>query len=371
MGSPTAIDLFCGAGGLSLGLRAAGFQVLLAADAWEVASRVYRLNFDHPFVGIDLASASADALWGASGIKPGPVDLVVGGPPCQGFSVQRIGADHDQRNHLVLEFARLVSEFRPRAFLMENVLGLLGKRGKDLAAAFEQRMAESGYSVKAFRVNAVEFGVPQVRRRVMFVGTLRKDGTSYRFPAPTHRPDRYRTVRQAIGDLPSPPIDRSPHPDDRLHRRTRLSPENQMRMEMVPPGGGMQDLAPELRVACHKAGAARIGHRYVYGRMAPDEPAPTITARFDSFTRGKFGHPWEARNITLREGARLQSFPDWFRFDGSQEDIAALIGNAVPPLLAEAVLRHLARTLAHSPEEVPVNTLGQQSLFSGEGRRNA
>jgi DNA (cytosine-5)-methyltransferase 1 len=115
---------------------------------------------------------------------------------------------------------------------------------------------------------------------------------------------------------------------------------------MIPPGGGMEDLPVELRVDCHKNGAKRIGHRFVYGRMAPDRPAPTITARFDSFTRGKFGHPVEPRNITLREGARLQTFPDSFKFVGTQEEIAALIGNAVPPLLAqklgEQLLMHLA-----------------------------
>jgi DNA (cytosine-5)-methyltransferase 1 len=117
---------------------------------------------------------------------------------------------------------------------------------------------------------------------------------------------------------------------------------------MIPPGGGMQDLPDELKVDCHKVGADKIGHRYVYGRLSPDKPAATITARFDSFTRGKFGHPVEARNITLREGARLQSFPDSFRFFGTQEEIAAQIGNAVPPLvsewLAKAAAVYLART---------------------------
>jgi DNA (cytosine-5)-methyltransferase 1 len=130
----------------------------------------------------------------------------------------------------------------------------------------------------------------------------------------------------------------------------------------------MQDLPVELRVDCHKNGADRIGHRYVYGRLARDKPAATITARFDSFTRGKFGHPREPRNITLREGARLQTFPDRFRFSGTQEEIAAQIGNAVPPLLAEVLGRAVVMWLdgdgpadrVHSPLQA---TARQLSLF--------
>lgn len=376
-----AIDLFCGAGGLSLGLQAAGFDILFAADSWKVATRAYSLNFSHPILTVDLASTPASSLWRSAGRTSTEVDVVVGGPPCQGFSVQRIGPDLDHRNHMVLEFARLVSEIRPRMFLMENVPGLLGKRGRTLATAFEEQMDAAGYLVNAFSVNAAAYGVPQIRKRVMYVGTLRNALSTFRFPGPSHVSGDFRTVADAIGDLPSPPVDLTPTPTDRLHRRTRLSELNQKRINLVPPGGGMMDLPPELRVDCHKAGADRIGHRFVYGRMAPGEPAPTITARFDSFTRGKFGHPWEHRNITLREGARLQTFPDSFRFEGSQEEIAALIGNAVPPLLAEVVLRAVSDHLTGRGPSVAVrqpagcsgigSPKGHQSLFCKEDCRRA
>lgn len=113
-----------------------------------------------------------------------------------------------------------------------------------------------------------------------------------------------------------------------------MSALNIKRLQHIPPGGGFEDLPVELRVDCHKQGAAKIGHRNVYGRLSPNQPASTITARFDSFTRGRFGHPTKLRNITLREGARLQGFSDSHRFVGTQEEIAALIGNAVPPPLA-------------------------------------
>ena len=219
---------------------------------------------------------------------------------------------------------------------MENVPGLLGKRGTMLAKAFEDMIIEAGYDVEASIVNAAGYGVPQIRRRVIYYGWLR-ELPQFSLPAPTFSESDFVTVWQSIGDLPNPPDDYKPHQNDPLHRRTRLSSLNQRRINIIPPGGGMEDLPVHLRVNCHKNGAKRIGHRFVYGRLAPDKPASTITARFDSFTRGRFGHPKDARNITLREGARLQSFPDSFVFTGTQEDIAAQIGNAVPPVLAETL----------------------------------
>jgi DNA (cytosine-5)-methyltransferase 1 len=332
------MDLFAGAGGFSLGLSNAGFQVVGAFDNWDVAARTHAANFNHPVHVCDLSKTSGSELLGMIGMPAGSIDLLVGGPPCQGFSVQRIGADHDVRNHLVLEFGRLVSEISPRLFLMENVPGLLGKRGKELVEDFEVLLAEAGYELSRMVVNAADYGVAQLRKRVVFAG-WKTGSPPFAFPLPTLSATNFRTVAEALNGLPSPPLDLTPHPGDALHRRTKLSPLNQRRIEIIPPGGGMQDLPDELKVDCHKVGAAKIGHRYVYGRLAPNRPSATITARFDSFTRGKFGHPTEARNITLREGARLQSFPDNFRFLGTQEEIAAQIGNAVPPLVAETFAR--------------------------------
>jgi DNA (cytosine-5)-methyltransferase 1 len=328
-----AIDLFCGAGGLSRGLSDAGFEIIAAADSWEASLRSYRANFPvHSALTVDASTITEDSL--PVDVTSSRLDLIAGGPPCQGFSIQRIGQDLDDRNDLVLAFARVVSDLRPRCFLMENVPGLLGRRGKLVAGKFTRMMVDSGYDLQHAIVDAADFGVPQSRRRVFFIGWDRSTLPQFSFPLPNPVQQERRTVRQAIGDLPSPPADFASPPGDALHRRIRLSAKNLERLSLIPPGGGFEDLPIEMRVDCHKSGAARIGHRSVYGRLAPDRPAATITARFDSFTRGKFGHPWEERNITLREGARLQGFPDAHQFYGTQEEIAAQIGNAVPPPLA-------------------------------------
>jgi DNA (cytosine-5)-methyltransferase 1 len=364
----TAVDLFCGAGGFSTGLVAAGFRLLGAVDSWDVACRTYRRNFAHPVLNADIHNLPGLKILEKLGVPGASIDLVVGGPPCQGFSVQRIGEDLDPRNNLVHDFARLVLEFQPRMFLMENVPGLLGKRGRKYADHFERLLQSGGYGVRSVVANTAEFGLPQIRRRVFFYGWRVADVQPFRFPLPTHSRDEFKTVSDAISDLPSPLLGGKTDPTDPLHRRTHLSEKNVERLGHIPPGGGFESLPVELRANCHKNGAAQIGHRNVYGRLSPDAPASTITARFDSFTRGKFAHPFEDRNITLREGARLQTFPDKFQFEGTQEEIAALIGNAVPPdmakIVATAVLANLLQP-AHGTTVSSSSDLADQLQLFG------
>lgn len=336
-----AVDLFCGAGGLSRGLTDAGFQVVAAFDSWRPAVESYRANFPtHAVHQRDLATFDFPELQA----QVGRLDLVAGGPPCQGFSIQRIGDDEDDRNNLVLTFGHAVTQLRPRMFMMENVPGILGKRGLPLFERLRRLVTEAGYEVATTVVNAVDFGVPQNRNRVVLIGWLADELSP--FSLNQLKPTNAVSVRDAIGDLPSPPADHSTTARDPLHRRSKLSPINQKRIALIPPGGGFESLPPELRAACHRGGAAKIGHRNVYGRLHPDRPAVTITARFDSFTRGQFAHPWEDRNITLREGARLQSFPDDHLFFGTQEEVAALIGNAIPPKMAHGLGKQLAAHLS-------------------------
>jgi DNA (cytosine-5)-methyltransferase 1 len=339
----TAVDLFAGAGGLSRGLKSAGFKVVAAADSWHPAVTSYRANFDdHPCYELDVSKLNARTV--ASWDLP-EIDLVAGGPPCQGFSIQRIGADMDDRNNLIFAFAKAIRLIKPKMFMMENVPGLLGHRGKAIAERFIQQMQDEGFEVRAQIVNAADFGVPQLRRRVFLIGWRAGAYSEFSFPRPTHTGEMLQSVGAAFKGLKEPPADYSPAPGDALHRRMKLSAINEKRIALIPPGGGFEDLPVELRVKCHQGGAAKIGHRNVYGRLDKDRPAVTITGRFDSFTRGRFGHPTQHRNISLREGARLQSFPDNHVFIGTQEEIAAQIGNAIPPLLAaamgKAVLTHL------------------------------
>jgi len=342
-----ALDLFSGAGGFSLGLERAGFRVGLGVDSWPIAAKTYAANFNHPIWCTDLSDACGSDLLDGAGMRQGQLDLVVGGPPCQGFSIQRIGTDQDARNSLVTVYARLIRELGPRLFILENVPGLLGTRGRPLLDAFLLIVREAGFETSVHVVNAADYGVPQQRKRVIVLGWRVHDTAAFELPQPAAESAQRRTVMQAIGDMPAAALPGEVGSDP-LHKQSRLSALNQERLKHIPPGGGMEDLPVYLRATCHKAGASKIGHRYVYGRLAPDRPASTITARFDSFTRGRFAHPFENRNITLREGARLQTFPDSFEFVGNQEEIAAQIGNAVPPLLAEALVAGARAALERS-----------------------
>jgi DNA (cytosine-5)-methyltransferase 1 len=278
----------------------------------------------------------------------GQVDLVTGGPPCQGFSIQRIGDDHDGRNSLVIHFAELVAGIQPKCVVMENVPGIIGKRGRAFLTKAVSILELAGYRVKDSVLNAADYGVPQIRKRFFLIGLRTDLGMDVSFPQPTHS-TCWKTVRDAFDGLASPPP--KEEAVDLLHYRTKMSELNAKRIAMISPGEGFESLPTEMRVRCHRNGAAAIGHRNVYGRMELDAPGSTITARFDSFTRGKFGHPVEPRNITLREGARLQTFEDDFQFAGNQEETAAQIGNAVPPLLAEALGRHVIDLMKGSVPE--------------------
>jgi DNA (cytosine-5)-methyltransferase 1 len=252
----------------------------------------------------------------------------------------------------VSSYFQLVKELRPAYFLMENVPGIAGKRGRTLLDKEIEKISKNGYVVHWQVLDAQDFGVPQRRRRVFVVGE-RTDGddlAAFEFPSPLA--SKKITVRNAIGHLPPPPSDGSDHAKIVHHRSDRLSDLNKRRLAALPEGKGRDHLPAELLAECHKRSSDVIGHRNVYGRMAWDEVAPTITARFDSFTRGLFGHPEQVRSVSLREGALLQTFPQDFIFSGTKVEIARQIGNAVPVKLAEAVGRqiiayHIAKMKRH------------------------
>ena len=326
---------------MRLGLQAAGCNVILSFDNDPHCVKTQNSNpqyFAHPAVHAGVDEMLGGKALEVTRLRRGELFLLAGGPPCQGFSVQRIGLDEDDRNNLVFRYMHLVEELMPRWFLMENVPGITGKRGRAVLKHAIDMAVAAGYWVHHEVLDAQDYGVPQRRRRFILVGERNDLGLpTFAFPAPTTPEGRRIRVRDVIGYLPEPPDDGSDHPDYPHHRRDKLSDLNKRRLLALRPGQGREHLPEDLLAECHRVSAAVIGHRNVYGRMAWDEVAPTITAKFDSFSRGMFGHPEQTRSISLREGALLQTFPSDFMFSGSKIDIARQIGNAVPPRLAEAI----------------------------------
>ncbi len=341
----TCIDSFSGAGGLSLGLQRAGYKILLSFDNDPKCVETQGSNpkyFQHEAYLASIDSMLGGALLEKTGLRRGDLFLLAGGPPCQGFSVQRIGEDEDDRNSLVPKFIELVGELLPSYFLMENVPGIMGKRGKSLLKDSLDKAAKYGYWLHQKTLDAQDYGVPQRRRRVFIVGErIDGDFPQFQFPPVLTRATQRVTVRQTIEQLPTPPEDGSDHSEIPHHRSDKLSDMNKRRLLALQPGQGRDLLPEELLANCHRISSSRIGHRNVYGRMMWDDVAPTITAKFDSFTRGQFGHPEQIRSISLREGALLQTFPIDFIFVGTKVEVARQIGNAVPPLMAEVLGRQI------------------------------
>lgn len=342
MNSYSVIDSFCGAGGLSLGFKNAGFEIIYSHDIDQKSVQTYRYNLgDHAFVN-DMYAVTKKSLSEGLKEKIENVDVIIGGPPCQGFSVQRRGSDTDSRNNLVPEFIRFVLEVRPRFFVMENVGGLLSKRGKPFISDLRRRCEKEGYFLHIEKLNAFDYGVPQIRKRVFLVGEL-LDGclAEFVFPSPNKIRNTSATVREAIEDLMNKNSEMVSN-----HIGDRLTPINLERIRSLREGQGRDSLPDKLQLKCHTNNRSHR-HLDVYGRMFWDEPSSTITARFDSFSRGRFGHPELDRTITLREGARLQSFPDSFKFFGTKVEVARQIGNAVPPLLALSLAEEITRVLSN------------------------
>ncbi|GGZ19841.1 DNA (cytosine-5)-methyltransferase 1 [Shewanella chilikensis] len=343
----TAIDAFCGAGGLSLGLKNAGFEILFSFDSDPLCIETLKENkkyHDHKCYSLDVKDSLNDRVLKIVNLKRGDLDLLAGGPPCQGFSIQRtVGGDFDDRNLLVDDYGDLIIEVYPKFFLLENVTGIGGKRGREILEKFKKRMESHDYICHERILDAKDYGVPQRRKRYILVGERTSSDSHFCWPKANQI--KVKTVRDAIAHLPPIPSDGKPHPDIPMHRADKLSDKNLERIRAISSGQAREHLPNELLAECHKLSADKIGHRNVYGRMEWDLVAPTITAKFDSFTRGKFGHPVQDRSISLLEGALLQTFPEDYVFLGNKIQAARQIGNAVPPLLAEVIGKEIIRAL--------------------------
>lgn len=323
------IDLFCGAGGMTHGFVQAGFRPVFAIDADRHAVATYKLNFgDHVVCG-DIKD-----------IETFPkADVVIGGPPCQGFS--RLGKQTHghpteksyKGNALWAEYMRCVEEVNPKIFVVENVQDFF----KHFAWTGIQREAKRiGYTLAYGALNAADYGVPQRRVRAIIVGSRIGNPT---LPSPTHCATenllglpRWRTVRDAIADLSLNPTNVN------RHDKRNVSDLSLQRYMAIPPGGNRKNIPDEIQIPCWKNKDPRSGGSAdLMGRLLWDSPALTIRTEFLKPEKGRYLHPDAHRSLTVREGARLQTFPDDFAFAGSNFQAAKQIGNAVPVLLARRI----------------------------------
>lgn len=335
----TAIDLFSGCGGLSQGLRDAGYRVLAAVEIDTKACETYRANHrDVELLAGDIRHISAAKLMRCTGLKRGELDLLAGCPPCQGFSTLRArngqSAAADPRNDLVDEFARLAIALRPKMIMMENVPALARY---EKFINFVERLSANGYQVISKVLDVSDFGVPQRRKRLIL--------SASRIGQPLLAAEAAVriTVRDAIGGLsPAGTSGDALHDIPTKHRSARV----QAMIEAIPKDGGSRHSLPDpMKLACH---VRTSGFNDVYGRMKWEEVSPTITSGCSNPSKGRFIHPHEDRPITLREAAILQGFPPDYRFVVShgKEAIALMIGNALPPKFIAEHGRAMAQGLA-------------------------
>lgn len=340
MGKRTAIDLFCGAGGLTQGLKQAGFNVVGAVEFHPTYAESFKLN--HPKTNLKLSDITQiDPIeWGKEiGLKPGELDLLAGCPPCQGYSTigtRNRGKKNDPRNELVYEVLRFAIALKPKTIMMENVPALANDARLQ---SLREQLEEIGYKIDVKVLKMTHYGVPQNRRRMIMLGSRFDDIEVVKQEIDT---EKMRTVRDAISVLPT-----AGSIDDPLHIADEKNRSDKVKklISLVPKNGGSRtDLPEEYQLECHKR---TTGFRDVYGRMAWDQPSPTITGGCNNPSKGRFLHPVENRVITLREAAMLQTFPkDYkFSFKSGKGGVAMMIGNALPPTFIEFHARNVMKHL--------------------------
>lgn len=353
--SLTAIDIFAGLGGMSLGAMKAGFNVRAAVEIDAAAARTYEKNHSGTHVvQKDVRAVSGEDLRKLAGLSE--LHLLMGCAPCQGFSsLTSKYRREDSRNMLVLELARLAEELKPDCIVMENVPGL-AQKGKPLLDELLLRLHANNYETISGVLQMADFGVPQRRRRFVLIASR---GVAPTLPRPTHvnpvhardsNLPSWRTVRHVLPGLGSPEIlpkalKKGGPQRFNWHVVSSLSERTKARLRDALPGESRLDINPDLLPDCHRDGYK--GFSNVYTRMHWDEPSPTITAGCLTPAKGRFGHPDRRRwTLSLREAARLQTIPDSFQIATDRmEHACQMIGNAVPPLFAEVLFKHIANTI--------------------------
>lgn len=353
----TAVELFAGAGGLSIGLENAGIDVVIANEIMPDFAATLAANHPHTkVINDDIHRINFKKELATLGLES--VDVLSGGPPCQGFSTIGSKNRQDPRNSLFYEYLRAVSETHPKYTIFENVSGF--KRMYD-GFAYETLVKEMdalGYHTRCQIMNAADYGAPQVRYRTIVLG-WRKDLLAVDFPVITHGEKKglrpFVTLMDAIGDLPElaagESVDRyssAPYTDYQKrmrgkqqvlleHNASKYGEKMQEILRIIPKGGCVKDLPMRLR--------PKSAYANTYARLLPDVPSPTITRNFGTPSSSRCVHPFQPRALSTREGARLQGFPDGYRFVGGKQSKNLQIGNAVPPILGEAIARQIKEAL--------------------------
>ena len=373
---PKAVSLFAGAGGCSLGFRKAGYEIIYASDINLNAMTTYKLNFPQiPSVVEDIAQIKFEQLLAKLGLKRGELDIIIGGPPCQGFSSAGSSSSFwdDPRNLLLKQYLRALEVISPKWFFMENVEGLLTANKGQYLLEITKAFIDLGYKIRIDKIYAAEYGIPQRRKRVLIIGNRlghhfelppirnHASGAIYRksaitlhdaisaLPQPTKAHDRDKAVKYEIPAASEWESNiRSAEGVVFDHFIPKLKTVQQDRMKGLKPGQSMKDLPKHLQ---HASFQRRANRRVMDGtptkkrggapaglkRLFRDEPSLTIT----SASTRELIHPTEDRPLTIRECARLQTFPDDFQFDGSPLNKIKQIGNAIPPLLAQTFAEHI------------------------------
>ena len=333
------VDFFCGCGGTSKGLEQAGMSILAGIDCDSNAGATFKLNFPKAeFLNEDISKLYSSSLKHLLPVKRNFPLLFSACAPCQPFTKQNTTKpEEDKRKTLLDHLHRFINAYIPEYFFLENVPGLQNiSEDEGSFARLIRLLNKRGYKLKKKIIKSQDYGVPQYRRRLVLIASK---AAEIDFPRITHGPNAdegYSSVWNWIRDLPRIKAGKE-HPKIKNHRSAQLSNKNLKRIKATPIGGSRADWPKQLWLNCHKEYS---GHTDVYGRMLKDKPASALTTRCISLSNGRYGHPTQNRAISVREAARLQTFPDDFTFVGNLNSMATQIGNAVPVLLASEFGRH-------------------------------
>lgn len=337
------VDLFCGIGGLSYGMKSKGLKIQAGFDLDRTCLYAYETNNGAKFIFKDIMTVRKEDIIPFYSKKS--IKVLAGCAPCQPFSSYAFkNKNKDEKKYnLLYEFGRLVKDIQPDIVTMENVPAIASFKLQSVLGDFVRTLELEGYYVSYQVVYCPDYGIPQTRKRLVLLAS--KLGEIELIP-PTHRKDNYVTVRDVISNLP--PLQAGEEcPTDKLHRCRSLSALNMRRMEATPYGGSWRDWPEELLLNCHKKeGGKSFGS--VYGRMTWEEPAPTMTTLCTGIGNGRFGHPVQNRAISAREAALFQTFPTTYKFFPNEQEVSLTkasryIGNAVPPRLGEVIAESIKK----------------------------